>query len=153
MTPEDSNPIASLQEAIERHVLSEADAIREYERIARTSTDSLVATLMRMILEDERHHHAVFQGMESILADMAAGLQAPSAQQSVPDADSAAVLAREAAEERDNAARLLALARDQGDLCEGMFGLLLELMARDSQKHERILAFASQRMGGAIANP
>ncbi|MBM2810619.1 MAG: hypothetical protein HW416_1378 [Chloroflexi bacterium] len=143
------NPIERLRDVVERHVRAEADSIQAYEQIARTAPDSLVATLMRMVLEDERRHHAVFQSMFAILEDMLSGLSRTPSPEVPADPSVASILEDAAREEREGAERLLQLAREQGTLCEGMFGLLLDLMARDSQKHERILDFAARRLRGA----
>jgi hypothetical protein len=100
---------------------------------------------MLLILEDEQHHHAALRRMASILEhENPASTPLSSSPQLSPD--TADELARFAREEHDGAAQLRELALEAGTSAEGLVKLVLELMARDSEKHALILRFAVERL-------
>ncbi len=136
-----------LLRALGAHAAAEAESMTVYEQLSEKSGDPLVALLMRLVLEDERRHHGLLERMAGNLTEDLAG--------EVGDVDAAsrdeAVLATRAMirEEREGARYLRHLARQEPRLCDGAYALLLETMARDSEKHEHILRFILRRLESA----
>jgi hypothetical protein len=140
--------LADLLHAIEAHVVSEADAIAAYRQLGLTSNDPLVVRLMRLLLDEEERHHQVFREMAScVRSDVTRGIgyETPlyPTKREVLDA-----LRGFVAQERKGAEQLRTLARCHGVLYGGLFGLLLDLMAMDSEKHASILRFVLKQLGG-----
>ena len=48
--------------------------------------------------------------------------------------------------ERSGAGRMRELAKEYKDVYSGLFSLILEGLASDSSKHERVLRFAAERL-------
>src|SRR5438132_8066604 len=102
-------------------------------------------------LEDEERHHALLRRMAARLGDDIEMTRSTSALPSTapPTDTSATILAltREYAEDEHKGAGILRdLAKHASGLYGGVFSLLLETMARDSEKHERIMRFILQRL-------
>jgi hypothetical protein len=62
-----------------------------------------------------------------------------------PTPELVAALETYAQQEEEGARHLRRLAAEQADLYDGLFGLILETMALDSDKHARILRYLEQR--------
>jgi hypothetical protein len=129
--------------AIRSHEVAELDAIAVYRDLATRASDPVIAGLLRVLLRDEQRHHGILQaiGMQS----GAAARHAPPGDQD-PTADSLTLLNSFARQERDGADELRRLARQAPELVGDVFSLLLELMAMDSLKHERILSFIAREL-------
>jgi rubrerythrin len=149
------SPFEQLVDAIETHVVQEAASLAAYRQLADTASDAVVAMLMRLVLEDEERHHEL---MKRIVADLRDGLYWTQSVEALPDAtiprgvDSARALAAVhefIREERDGVRQLQDLAHKSARINEGLDSLLLEMMAMDSQKHERILRFIERRLQAA----
>ncbi len=134
-----------LLRALEAHAAAEAESMEAYERLADQSGDPLVALLMGLVLEDERRHHGLLERMAHNLdREAAASEPVPSDGARLGEAIGATrALIRE---EREGARYLRHLARQEPKLCDGTYALLLETMARDSEKHEHILRFILRRL-------
>jgi rubrerythrin len=150
-TPAES-PLDRLLVAFERHVASEADTVAAYRQLTETSADPVVALLMQQVVDDEERHHQLLGGMAARLRDTLQWTHSPDAlptRGTPPEAEAGALLAqvREfARQERDGARQARELAKQQAELYDGLFALLLETMAADSEKHERILSFIARRI-------
>ncbi len=136
-----------LLRALEAHAAAEAESMTAYEQLSEKSGDPLVALLMRLVLQDEQRHH-------ELLGRMAGNLTEDMVEE-LGDVDvtshEEAVLATRAMirEEREGARYLRHLARQEPKLYDGAYALLLETMARDSEKHEHILRFILRRLESA----
>jgi hypothetical protein len=146
------SPFEQLVDAIETHVVQEAASLAAYRQLADTASDAVVAMLMRLVLEDEERHHDL---MKRIAAGLRDGLYWTHSAQALPDAtiprrvDNARALTavREfIREEREGVRQMQDLAHKSARINEGLDSLLLEMMAMDSQKHERILRFIERRI-------
>jgi hypothetical protein len=58
-----------LLSAVEHHADAEADAHVQYEQLAESSGDPVIALVMRLILDDEERHHGLLKRMEASLRD------------------------------------------------------------------------------------
>jgi rubrerythrin len=146
------SPYEELVQAIAGHIDGETSAIKEYAALAEHTPDPVVALLVRLVLDDEARHHALLERIAATLADgrsMAHAISALPSAAPVAEADPRATLAsvrRFINDERADAHQLRDLARRSHRLDDGLEELLLELMAIDSGKHERIMRFVLQRL-------
>jgi hypothetical protein len=146
------SPYEALVQAITSHLDEEASAIKEYAALAEHTPDPVVALLVRLVLDDETRHHAQLERIAATLADglsMGHAIAALPSAAPVAAADPGATLAsvrRFINAERADARQLRDLARRSHRLDDGLEELLLELMAVDSGKHERIMRFVLQRL-------
>ncbi len=150
--PLSRSPIEQLLDAFEMHVASEAESVEEYRRLAENSSDQTVALLMGVVLEDEKRHHKLLERMAASIRNSLRWSSRDEALLSGPVHDAAPVEETVAAmrgfirEEHDGARRMRELARMGKNIGDGLFTLLLETIAIDSEKHERILRFVLKRL-------
>ena len=142
--------VERLQAIIESHATGEEEHMAGY-RLGTLSGDLVSAMLVDLVLEDEERHHALLRRMAARLGDDIEMTRSTSALPSTapPTDTSATILAltREYAEDEHKGAGILRdLAKHASGLYGGVFSLLLETMARDSEKHERIMRFILQRL-------
>jgi hypothetical protein len=142
--------LARLVSAIQAHEIAEIDAVAAYRELASTATDPVIASLLRMLLADEEHHHRVLRGIGMNLAGLVGGTPE---QRMFPRAGTPAgsveMLRQFARQERDGSQELRKLAREAPELFDGLFALLLNLIAIDGAKHELILRFVVQELEAA----
>lgn len=142
--------LARLLSAIQAHEIAEIDAVAAYRELASTATDPVIVSLLRMLLEDEEHHHRILRGIGMNLSGLAHGA---GEQRMFPRAGSppgsVEMLRQFARQERDGSNELRKLACDAPELLDGLFALLLNLIAIDGAKHELILRFVVQELEGA----
>lgn len=134
------------------HVDGESEHIEAYRRLADTIDDPIVKVLMDLVIEDEERHHELMRRMTARLRD---DLEATRSEAALPYAPSprngrlrgfAAVVEAYAKDERQGVRQLRRLAGDASLIYDGLFALLLETMADDSAKHERIMRFVLRRI-------
>lgn len=147
-----SSPAERLWDALQIHLAAEADSLVTFERLLEESQDPLVALLLGLILGDEARHHDLLQRMSASLRNSLFWTKSPAAlptRSDVPPPVAAKLIAATRArirEEHESVRQWREAARQQGELGDGLFGLLLDVIARDSEKHERILRFLLQRL-------
>jgi hypothetical protein len=143
-----------LLHAVERHASAEAETLVQYEQLAVSSGDPVVALVMRLILDDEERHHGLLKRIEASLSDALNWSHSPAALPTAPtpqqplQADLAAVARALIAEERTGARKMRELADQEKGISGGLHSLLLEMMALDSEKHARLLHFVENRLHG-----
>ena len=151
----EESPQSSLDRLLavfERHIAAEADTVAAYQQIAEASTDPVIALLMGQVVDDEDRHHGLLRSMAARLRDTLQWTHSPEAlptRGTPPEAEAGELLraVREfARQERDGAHQARELAKQQAGLYDGLFALLLETMAADSEKHERILSYIARRI-------
>ena len=141
------SPIERLIDVFKDHASAESESLAQYRHLVAATNDPTVALLMRMVLEDEERHHDLLRRMAiSLRNDLRwsrsvddlpkAPVPAGAASAEMISTTKARIL-----EEREGVRQLRRLARDEKHLYNGLFSLLLEVMAMDSEKHERILRF------------
>jgi hypothetical protein len=146
------SPVEELLDIMENHAADEEESLASYRQIASSTTDPVVAFLMNMVLEDENRHHTLLERMAATLRDGLAWRRSPD---DLPSsilvegrgaAETIAAVKEFAKEERQGVKHLRALAREHRRMHGGLFTLLLETMALDSEKHELILHFIQERL-------
>ena len=139
-----------LLRAIRTHVDREEAARVEYAMLADSGGDQLVRFLMSLVDQDERHHHELLERMAASLGDTSGGMVEPLPTIPSPSWRPASVelAAVEAMmhEERASAYALGKLACRHVGVYGGLFSMLLDVIALDSQKHQRVLEFILERM-------
>jgi rubrerythrin len=141
-----------LLNAMEQHARAENDALAQYEQLAESSGDPVVALVMRLILDDEVRHHGLLKSIEASLQDALNWSHSPSALPTSPvlqqplHADLAAIARGLVAEEHAGARTMRELAELEKDTFGGLHSLLLEMMAMDSEKHARLLHFVQEHL-------
>jgi len=141
-----------LIQAIEAHGSEEAASVEAYRQLAVVTSDPVVATLMRVLAEDEEHHHRLFQEIGKAVTDH---LEWNADARVQPTSDEAEVewLRRVRSYEHDElrgARALRDLAHRARVEREPLTGQLLEAMAMDSEKHARVLKFVGLRLARKI---
>jgi hypothetical protein len=134
---------AKLYEHLVGHIESESGLITEYERLI-ASPSAYVSFLAALIAEDERRHHGLYEDwIESLKA--IAELQFAGLPPVITDDDAADLVStteRLLEFERNDAAELKQLERQIKDLKDTtLWGLVVEIMRMDTEKHIRILDF------------
>jgi rubrerythrin len=138
--------------ALEAHLAAGAHDIADCQELAQESQHPVVQLLLGLIVEDEQRHHALLQRMVRRLheeAEFSASatqtLPVPSDAQFGADEATIARLRALIRDEEEGARYLRHLARQDARLYDGLFGVLLETIARDSQKHAYVLRYLLRR--------
>ena len=145
-------PVERLLDVFQSHVTREADTLEAYRQLAESTPDPAVALLLRLVLEDEERHHDLLKRMAASLRDAMHWSHSPEALPSGAGPRRGATeglvadMRRFIQEEREGTRQLREMARRSRLDDDGLWSLLLETMAADSEKHERILRFVLKRM-------
>lgn len=134
------------------HGKVEGEVLDEYQRLANdTDRSAAFRYLAVMILEDEVRHHKLFADMATTMRQMS---EVRSEDEPIPsvrglraDRDSVMDATNRLLEvERSDAKALKRLAKEFEDFNEtSLWGLLIELMRDDTDKHIKILRFIQER--------
>ncbi len=150
--PQEAPLVERVLEAFERHAASEEDSVGLYAEIADTSPDPVIALLMSLVHEDELRHHGLLERMAARLRDDLRWTHSPDALPSgalvraAGPNETPEVLNRLAKEEREGVDHLRRLAHEVSNLHSGLLALLLEMMALDSEKHEKVMRYIARRL-------
>ena len=139
-----------LLHTIQTHVDKEEASRVEYMRLANAGGDQLVRLLMSLIDQDERSHHELLMRMAASLGDTSGGnveplptIPSPKWRPSSHELEAVeAMIQQEGASVRS----VGQLSRRHVGVYSGLFSMLLDVMASDSHKHQRVLEFILQRM-------
>ena len=131
--------------ALEAHASAEAHDLAVCEELAGRSNDPVLKMLMSLLIDDEQRHQSVLTSMVRRLQEEVDFVASPSALP-VPDGTASepelgAALRALIRDEHEAARHLRHLARQEPDLYQGLYPLLLEAIARDSEKHATILRY------------
>lgn len=139
-----------LVRALEAHAAAEAADVLSCRRLARHLDNPVVELLVGMIVEDEQRHETLLSSMIRRLHEEVDFVAAPGAVP-VPDgsrlgtaedtAEMAASVRGLIRNEHEGSRHLRHLARQEPTLYGGLYPLLLETIARDSEKHATILRY------------
>lgn len=142
--------------AIDRHGQEESELLARYERFAERPESPVAQYLVRLILDEERRHHRILEELANTIAwepvGDGAGPSLPIAStRSGYDGEFLAEtrdLLRQELRDRKELLRLQRRLRSYGDV--HFWGLLIELMRLDTEKHISILRFLKNdnRTGG-----
>jgi len=134
------------------HVNREAGIVDAYEQLAATNGSKAFGYLARMIVQDERHHHALFRDLADAIRD---DVELRDPIQGVPRldhwGDDTAAIAeateRFIAIEQEDAAELRRLERHLRDMRDTtLWQLLVRTIAADTHKHLMILRFVRDHL-------
>jgi hypothetical protein len=141
----------ALYKHLTTHIATERDILVEYREVAERSKSTAFRYLANLLIEDEIRHHRIF-------SDLAESLETTALMKAkepvIPfmdfdEDDPEAVIAatkRLLRHENEDARELKRLQRELRSMHdESLYGLLLELMQRDTQKHLAILRFVQKR--------
>jgi hypothetical protein len=133
------------------HVELERGLLEEYRAAAEASSSKAFAYLVNLLIEDEIRHHRIFSALADSLETMS--LRPGSADPQVPyldfnrtDNEAVSDLTETLLEkEHQDALELKRLRRELRDVKDTtLWGLLVDLMERDTQKHIAILKFVKK---------
>lgn len=149
-----AGPSASARE-LHRHLTShveiERGMLEEYRSAAEASSSKAFAYLVNLLIEDEIRHHRIFSELADSLETVSLR---PGAEPQVPHLDfnrtnKEAVLdltEKLLEKEQQDALELKRLQRELRDVKDtSIWGLLVDLMERDTQKHIAILKFVKKQ--------
>lgn len=134
--------------ALEAHITTEGRDIADCQQLAQRSTDPVVRMLMGLIVEDEHRHHALLRSMahrmreevEFVPSETTLPVPSDAASENAPvDAHMATIVRSLIRDEHESARHVRHLGRQDPLLHGGLYPLLLETIARDSEKHATIL--------------
>jgi hypothetical protein len=137
--------------ALEAHASAEAHDLATCEELAEHSSDQVLKLLIGLIADDERRHHSLLQSMVRRLQQEVEFVASPTAlpvetTDSLADSGLAESLRGLIRDEHEGARHLRHLARQDPHLYAGLFPLLLETIARDSEKHATIFRYLLLRI-------
>jgi hypothetical protein len=138
--------------ALEAHTAAETHDLAACQRLADQTSDPVIKLLMGLIVEDEQRHHSLLQRMIRRLEEEVEFT--PSFNALPVSAPDGAALAAEAVaslrslirNEHEGARYVRHLARQESDLYHGLYSVLLETIARDSEKHAHVLRYLLRRL-------
>jgi hypothetical protein len=142
----------SVLRLLEQHAASESSLLESYERVAdRSDAGEAVQFLVRLILDDERRHHEVFEqmanGIRSFVWEVPVEPRLP-AMSVRSDPELLAETKRLLEFERHDAKELKRLRKTLRSAPRSSLDpLMVQLMLRDTQKHIAILEYIESHLG------
>ncbi len=136
------------------HTQREGAMLQEYVATAEGTKSKALTYLINMLVEDEHRHHRFFNELALSLKSEAelSGVEPVIPRLDLKLVDSADLLAttkRLLEHERSDAVELKRLHKDLHDLQDTtLWGLLVEVMQRDTEKHIAILKFVADHAKG-----
>ncbi len=149
--------VGRLVRELEAHAAVAAEEVAGYRQLAEASPDPVCTALTRLLQTEESKHRRLLEELVRSLRQAAAATQPPSDGgesngHGEAGAAAAALIARHLLrEEREAARHLRHLARQSPDVADGVYRLLLETMARESDAHEQVLRYIVRRLDRATA--
>ena len=147
-----SPPSASerLIRALEAHASAEAHDLALCAELAERSSDPVLKMLMSLLAEDEQRHHTLLLSMVRRLQEEVEFVASPTALpvdtgETAPDSTLPSTLRALIRDEQEGARHLRHLARQEPHVYHGLYPVLLEAIARDSEKHAAILRYLLTR--------
>jgi hypothetical protein len=138
--------------ALEAHIAAETDDAAHASHLADTSGDRAINVLLELIVEDARRHAELLERMVKRLRNELEFTESPNALP-VPDTnglagaeESLATLRGLIRNQQEGARYLRHLARQDAELYDGFFALLMDTFARDGEKHVHILRYMLRHM-------
>ncbi|MBI4492949.1 MAG: hypothetical protein HY690_09170 [Chloroflexi bacterium] len=148
----DNAPVERLLAAFEAQAATVAEALAADRHLAEAASDPAARLVLQLVLEDEARDQRLLERMAAGLrgalewATSPRTLPAPPAPGEPAAAEWLAATRARLEAQQVGARRLRQLARQQRQLDDGLFALLLEAMALESQKHARMLRFLVRRL-------
>jgi len=133
-----------------QHALLEGAMLEEYVSAAEATNSKAMSYLVNLLIEDERRHHRFFHELASSLKSEAelSGVDPVVPRLDFDKAGQEELLAATRdllAHEKSDAVELKRLKKDLHDVEDTtLWGLLVDIMMRDTEKHMAILKFVEQ---------
>src|SRR5207248_3770178 len=132
-------------------VREESAFLEQYDELAGRVGDDGIEFLLRLILDDERRHHMLFEEMMRAVSGGADGIPAPPAPGETVARSLLEPTERFLEAERDDQAQLRRLRKELKPAREDtLWPLLVEMMEIDTEKHIRILEYLRRRLRNAV---
>jgi len=141
--------------ALEAHASASAADVATCREVASRMNEPVVELLVGMIVDDEQRHDSLLRSMvrrleeEVVFLPARGALPVPSGSMST-DVEAATEMAASVRglmrNEHEGSRHLRHLARQEPTLYGGLYPLLLETIARDSEKHATILRYLLHRI-------
>ncbi len=144
-----------LQRVVYRHIAAEESSIERYQKLLDDSKDPVARMLLTELITDEKHHHGMLQRMEAQLeaelGEKSSGPFSGSVGELEPAERKAAIseLKDLGNDESSGVKHLRDLAKQARSAGSDLLGLLLDALATDSEKHQRLLKFIEKRLSSA----
>jgi rubrerythrin len=140
-----------LVRALEAYASAEARDLSDCEDLARRSDEPGVRVLLGLIVEDERRHQTLLESMVSCLqaetpVKRTASVPHIAKSEPLPDVELAATLRRLIRDAHEGARHLRHVGRLEEPVYDGLYTMLLEAIARDSEKHATIFRYLLTRV-------
>ena len=137
--------------ALQAHASAEAHDLATCEAVAERSSDPVLRMLIGLVAEDEHRHHSLLQSMVRRLQEEVEFVASPSAlpvaeAEWAADVELTTTLRALIRDEHEGARHLRHIACQEPQLYDGLYPLLLETIARDSEKHATILRYLLLRV-------
>jgi CheY-like chemotaxis protein len=137
--------------ALEAHATAEAHDLATCQELADRSADPVLKLLIGLIVDDEQRHHSVLQSMVRRLQEEVEFVSSPTAlpvasTDVVVDGQLALTLRALIRDEHEGARHLRHIARQDPHMYDGLYPVLLEAIARDSEKHAVIFRYLLSRI-------
>lgn len=148
---EEISEVERLMNEFEAHEGQEAKFVQRYKEIAEKSENPLIKLLLRLIISDEEKHYSITHAMVSTLKGGLTWSRPEDAISGFYDLEEGTDELLKLTEdfiglEREGIKEYKKLIKASKHYYRGLFGLLLQSMIRDSEKHVEILEFLRQRL-------
>ena len=141
-----------LGNVLRQHLEAESGVIRRYEEMVESTKDPWVSLIVGLVLDDEKRHHVLLQQMVATVAESPYWQRVAGKLPDVPVLKGAERVAAEreisrlAEAEHQGSRDMHHVAQKSKDVYSGLVSALLEVMAKDSVKHEHLLRFLQRRL-------
>lgn len=148
---EGGSEVERLMNKFESHEGHEREFLNRYKEVADKSKSRLIKFLLQLIISDEEKHHAVTHAMVSTLEG---SLRWTKPEDAIGNLRAGEEEKEELLKltgdfirvEKDGIKEYKKLIKECRDYYHGVFGLLLDTMIQDSEKHIRILQFLQKKL-------
>jgi len=139
------------------HMVQERALLEEYERAASETRSEALAFLIHLLVEDERRHHRLFK---QLAMSLKSSVELRPGSPAVPRmdfykenrAEVLEVTRRLLEREKDDARQLRRLSMELSEVNDTtLWGLLIDLMRRDTEKHIALLGFAHRHAKRSVS--
>jgi len=139
-----------LLEHLTEHLATETRLLASYQQLVEESRSEYVSYLLQLIADDEARHHRLFSELMNALrapVESTVGPKVPTVQNVANPQELLDATERFLAIERGDARELKHLSRKLRSMRGlSVWPLLLELMERDTEKHQAILRFVRNQL-------
>jgi len=137
--------------ALAAQVSAEAQDLADCEDLVKRSDEPYVRLLLGLIVEDQQRHRALLESMVQRLQGAAEVFSAPIVQpvegsEPLTEVELAAALRVLIRNDHEAARHLRHISRQEASIFGGLYSMLLEAVARDSEKHAAILRYLLTRL-------